>query len=124
MRRLMLAFSLLLLSCDLDFSSSGDGTSGYAPRVFSSSPELDPQLSVDGNIEFRVEGEDEDSLNLTWTFFADDLAEETGDTGDGTFLAVWRMDWTAETSGTEVPVVFEVSDTVFTTDLNWTVTID
>ena len=54
----------------------------------------------------------------------DDAAVAIKGAGDGTFLAVWRMDWTAETSGTEVPVVFEVSDTVFTTDLNWTVTID
>ena len=36
--------------------------------------------------------EDEDSLSLTWTFFADDVAEEAGDSGAGAFIAAWRMD--------------------------------
>ena len=118
------SLALLLGGCDLVFGSSGDGVSGFAPRVLASSPDLNPQLGVDGSLEFRVEGEDEDTLNLTWSFFADDRVEEAGSTGDGTFLAVWRMEWTDEISDSEIDVGFEVSDGVSTTDLNWAVTVD
>ena len=63
---------LVLVGCD--FVDVDEGIGVAAPRVLASSPSGNPSLATDGVIDFRVEAEDEDSLNLTWTFFADDIA--------------------------------------------------
>ncbi|GEM_PF-2450476 len=116
--------ALLLVGCDVDIGRSDDGGPRSPPRIFSSSPGADADLSEDGVLDFRVEGEDEDSLNLTWTFFADDTPEEGGDTGTGEFLAVWQMAWSEDIARTEVDVAFEVTDGTLVTDLSWVVTVE
>jgi hypothetical protein len=113
---------LVLVGCD--FVDVVEGIGVAAPRVLSSSPSGNPSLATDGVIDFRVEAEDEDSLNLTWTFFADDIAEATGDTSTGEVLATWQLAWSEELSGTDVNVTFEITDTLATTDLAWVVDIE
>ncbi len=124
MRWASAALLLLGAGCDVNFDGAGEGGPRSPPRIFESSPGADAALPRDGELAFRVEGEDEDSLNLTWTFFADDVPEEAGDTGTGEFLAVWQMPWTEAWSGTEVDVAFEVTDGTLVTDLSWVVTVD
>ena len=118
------AITVIGLGCSLDFSSPEPRPSRFSPRVIDSSPATDPELPRDGSIEFRVEGHDEDSLELTWAFLLNDSIVEVGETDDGEFLAVYLLQWTNDLSGTTAEVAFEVVDQTAATDLVWTVIVD
>lgn len=103
----------------------GDGSTGYAPRITSSFPDSGTQrLLEDGSLTFSVGGEDDDSLELTWSWLLDDELQVAGQSGDGFFDEEWSLAWDPSISGTSVEVCFEVSDGSLTTELFWPVDVD
>jgi hypothetical protein len=119
---LALLASALLVGCI--FPEGGETGGGVAPRIVSSFPASGSvQLPQDGAQLFSVEGEDDDSLDLTWRWLLDDEVQVFGESADGAFDQSWTLDWAEELSGATVDVVFEVSDGDYSADLLWPVDV-
>ncbi len=115
-------FALLALSgCDLLLDP---GTSNsFAPRIDRSFPE-DGVLELEtGSLVFSAEGEDDDSLDLSWSWLIDGDVRATGVSDDGAFDANWELAWDPELAGSTVEVRFEVSDGSLSADLLWSVDV-
>ena len=114
---------ILLSGCSLLPYEGGDD--GFAPRITESFPEPGSQrLLVEGTLEFAAAGEDEDTLELTWSWRRDGEVQAVGTSTDGTFDLSWELAWSEDLSGSSIDVCFEVSDGSLTAELFWPVDVD
>lgn len=121
----LLAFALAagaLGGCEL-LLDPGGGTNEFAPRIDRSFPEAGVLELESGTLLFSAEGEDDDSLDLTWTWTVDDTISTSSSSSDGTFDAEWELPWDPEQSGRSLTVRFEVTDGEFASELLWTVSV-
>lgn len=122
MKRALLAAAVLLAGCPFVYDDDDSAVSGIAPVIEQSFPSSAIQSIAQGeSIEFSAQGEDPDSLDLTWQFQLDGSFEVGGEANDGTFDVTWLLEYRAELADTSVDVDFVVSDGVQETWRTWAV---
>ncbi len=119
----MIALLVMLLGgCPL-LLDPGTGANSYAPRIDRSFPEPGAQELISGVLLFSAEGEDDDSLDLSWTWSLDGEVQAAGTSTDGTFDTGWELSHDPALSGATVEVLFAVSDGDLEATLEWPVDI-
>ncbi len=122
MRALLLVLVLASAGCDL-LLDPGGGSNEYAPRIDGSFPDAGVLELAAGSLTFSADGEDPDSLALSWTWSLDGEVQAAGTSDDGTFETGWDLAWDPAMAGATVEVGFAVSDGDLSADLLWTVDV-
>ena len=119
---LLVVGALSMSGCDL-LLDPNTASNTIAPRIDRSFPEDGVLEIVSGSLLFSAEGEDDDSLDLSWTWQLDGDVQAAGTSADGSFDTGWELQHDPTRSGETVDVRFEVSDGSLSAELIWTVDV-